>query len=234
MGKMKKNTYVIGDVHGCYNTLLKLVSKLPIDSDLIFVGDLCDKGMYSKEVIEFVINNNYRCIKGNHEHYMFLNIENALYRNIQSKWSTDSIRYGGPQTISNYKNDDKLLKKHLNWITKLPSYILIDKYFITHGYGLPYYQRRNECKSKKILLTNRLVNSKYEDDWEDVSENNIINIFGHCASDEVLIGKDYYGIDTGCIYGKKLTAIELGSMKIIQVNIEDAEICDGIIQDKSK
>jgi len=33
--------------------------------------------------------------------------------------------------------------------------------------------------------------------------------FGLCKFDEVLIGPNYYGIDTGCSYKNKLTAIEL-------------------------
>jgi len=49
-----KKTFVIGDVHGCFYTLMDLVKKLPKNSEMIFTGDLCDKGFYSKEVIEFV------------------------------------------------------------------------------------------------------------------------------------------------------------------------------------
>ena len=37
-------TYIIGDVHGHYQTLLSLVAKLPQDAKLIFVGDLIDRG----------------------------------------------------------------------------------------------------------------------------------------------------------------------------------------------
>lgn len=33
---------------------------------------------------------------------------------------------------------------------------------------------------------------------------------------EVQSAKNYYGIDTGCVYGNKLTAIELGSMRLYQ------------------
>ena len=107
--KMKKATYVIGDVHGCYNTLIKLVKKLPKNADLIFVGDLVDKGPNSKKVIDFVIENNYRCIKGNHEKYMSLYIEEAIYKNIQNKWSTSYNKYGGAQTLDNYIDDTKKL-----------------------------------------------------------------------------------------------------------------------------
>jgi len=36
--------YIIGDIHGEYQVLLKLIEKLPKDAKLIFVGDLIDKG----------------------------------------------------------------------------------------------------------------------------------------------------------------------------------------------
>ena len=40
--------YIIGDVHGEYQTLLALVEKLPKDAKLIFVGDLIDRGLQSR------------------------------------------------------------------------------------------------------------------------------------------------------------------------------------------
>ena len=54
-----ENIYVVGDVHGCFHTLQNLLTRLPKDAELIFVGDLCDKGNFSKDVIDFVIQNNY-------------------------------------------------------------------------------------------------------------------------------------------------------------------------------
>jgi len=54
--------FVVGDVHGCFYTLQKLLKKLPQDARVIFVGDLVDKGNYSKEVVEFVKLNNYESI----------------------------------------------------------------------------------------------------------------------------------------------------------------------------
>ncbi|MCF6206614.1 MAG: metallophosphoesterase, partial [Sulfurovum sp.] len=62
--------YIIGDVHGCFYTLQKLIAKLPKEANLIFVGDLVDKGNFSKETVEFVMQNGYPCILGNHEHLM--------------------------------------------------------------------------------------------------------------------------------------------------------------------
>lgn len=51
--KMKK-TYIIGDIHGEYDTLIKLIEKLPFNAEIIFVGDLIDRGAKSREVIELI------------------------------------------------------------------------------------------------------------------------------------------------------------------------------------
>ena len=55
----QKRTYVIGDVHGEYKTLLALIAKLPKNAQLIFVGDLIDRGEYSADIIHFVRKNNH-------------------------------------------------------------------------------------------------------------------------------------------------------------------------------
>ncbi|MCT7603919.1 metallophosphoesterase [Aliarcobacter butzleri] len=64
-----ENIYIIGDVHGCYKSLIALIDKLPNKekSKICFVGDLVDRGMYSYEVVKFVMENNYDCVLGNHE-----------------------------------------------------------------------------------------------------------------------------------------------------------------------
>jgi len=218
---MQNNTFIIGDVHGCYHTLLKLVAKLSSNSKLIFVGDLCDKGNYSKEVIEFVINNKHTCIYGNHEYLFYQYARDAILRDTHKMWSTNDA-YGGRKTINNYKNDIALLHKHIKWIETLPKYIQIDKYFITHGFGLPYYKRKDQKEFQKALYINRVDDDSFKTDWEDYTNYDIVNIFGHCDFDEVLIDKNkkYYGIDTACIYGGKLTAIKLGTMEIIQENLD--------------
>jgi serine/threonine protein phosphatase 1 len=60
---------VIGDVHGGFDTLIKLIEKLPNDN-ICFVGDLIDRGPKSAQVVDFVIENNYDCVLGNHEELM--------------------------------------------------------------------------------------------------------------------------------------------------------------------
>jgi len=217
-----KNSYIIGDIHGCYNTLLKLVEKLPKDAKLIFVGDLCDKGNFSKEVISFVKDNNHLAVKGNHEVLMQTHIEKAIAGE-DGQWNSNDV-FGGDKTVRSYEHSADLLKEHLEWIDGLPIYIEIENYFITHGYGLPYYQRKDEKKYERAILSNRVDVDEYKDDWEDVSSYEMVNVFGHCAFDEVKRGENYIGIDTGCVYGRKLTALNLGTGEIVDTAVDGRDI----------
>lgn len=214
--KKLENTYVIGDVHGCFYTLQNLIAKLPDDADLIFVGDLCDKGNYSKQVIEFVIAGDHPCVKGNHEYLMEKYLLDAVHHDIHSPWSTD-YRYGGIATYESYLGDHETMHRHLEWIAGLPTFLQVDKFFITHGFALPFYEHRNNEAFHNDFLLNR-----YEEGMH-VPPSDVINIFGHCVFDEVVSGENFYGIDTGCSYGKNLTAIQLGSMKLIQVPMDERD-----------
>jgi len=159
-----KKTFIIGDVHGCYYALLDLLKKIPNDAKIIFLGDLCDRGPFSKQVIELVIKNKYEVILGNHEDFMIKGVEN--YINSKShRWFTDNY-IGGKEAIESYKNDDgkidtKLLKEHANFFKTLPRYKLIDKFFITHGLGLPYYKRRD---SKDLDIQDGIIKARPSDE----------------------------------------------------------------------
>lgn len=89
-------------------------------------------------------------------------------------------------------------------------YMQLNHYFITHGFALPFYEHRNNPAYYNDFLLNR-----YEE-GTIIENEDVINIFGHCVFEEVVSGDNFYGIDTGCSYGKKLTALQLGTMQTIQ------------------
>lgn len=222
-----KKIYVIGDVHGCYFTLLDLIEKLPKDSRIIFVGDLCDRGLYSKEVIDFVLENDYEVVLGNHEDFMLLHIDDCFNKK-PNRWY-DNPQIGGRETLESYKENKQTLLKHIEFFKTLPRYILFDNYFITHALGLPYFKRR-DLDDKDVqdgLIKARLCDetTKWGNIWEkEWREYEIINIFGHTHNDEVVVGKNYYCIDTACVYGGKLTALELDSMKLIETPLNKKDV----------
>lgn len=67
--------FVIGDVHGKYDMLNDLLQKWDGHSQLVFLGDLIDRGENSRAVLEkvrdLVNQQGSICLSGNHE-FMFL------------------------------------------------------------------------------------------------------------------------------------------------------------------
>ncbi|MRI83667.1 MAG: hypothetical protein C6I00_04530 [Nitratiruptor sp.] len=212
---MGEGIWVVGDVHGAIFTLERLLAKIPKEARIIFVGDLVDRGNYSKEVFELVTSC-YETLLGNHEFLMYNYIRDAILRGKDSMWNLNPV-YGGAQTVASYRDDVDTLLRHVAWIPKLPKYKVIRDYFITHGFGLPYYRQRDG--KGHLLYVNRL--ERIRDDWEEGwSAYPIINIFGHTAYSKPKFGPNYIGIDTGCGHRHVLSAIELGSHKIISVQVD--------------
>lgn len=227
MKHFEGNIYVIGDVHGCYHTLIKLLDKIPKNSRIIFVGDLCDRGLYSKDVIELVMNNGYECVLGNHDYFMIdfvPKLLNSTLSDSEKWWFDDKI--GGKQTIASYKRDMDTLKKHIEWLKTLPMYIEIDSFFITHGFGLPYYKNRNAKEAKTGLANNRISDEeKWGHEWEKDWQNyQIFNVFGHTPYKQPKFTPNYCCIDTGCVYGGELSALKLGSTEVISVDVLEKDI----------
>lgn len=214
---MSRLTFAIGDVHGCYYTLQRLLAKIPKDARIIFVGDLCDRGKYSKDVFDFVIKNGFEAVLGNHEDYMYQFALEAIEQK-QNRW-IDNKNIAGSATLASYDGDFELLLKHKEWIGARPRYIITDDIFITHGLGLPYFKRRDEKSAAIGLIKNRLGDEpdwgyEWERGWEKYP---VFNIFGHTMYDKPLFGKNYCGIDTGCGAGRKLTAMNIHDKSYISV-----------------
>lgn len=72
-------TIIIGDIHGCHSTLQKLLERVkpePGRDQLVFLGDLFDRGPDSREVFQDVqqlasaFGNDFILLLGNHEDYL--------------------------------------------------------------------------------------------------------------------------------------------------------------------
>ena len=233
---MKKNLYIIGDVHGCLETLKALIDTFPEkeNAQIIFTGDLIGKGKYSAQVLSFIIQHGYQSVKGNHE--MMMQESYCLSQNINSKKLTCKKHFwyenGGDTILKSYDFPSAGdLMEHLLWITKLPHYIenpLEDsagkKLFVTHGFGLPYYERRD--KKSIELMTNRISRKVFTDDEKNYRQYPIFNVFGHDPHADAIITDHYAVIDTGCVYHKEaiptlLTALEWPSKRLYQQNYID-------------
>jgi serine/threonine protein phosphatase 1 len=96
-------TFAIGDVHGNFSALQKLLERLPINlqtDELVFLGDLIDRGPNSKLVLDFVIELQNRfgkvyILKGNHEQLL---LDSLTAQSNFDYW----IAKGGWQTYLDY------------------------------------------------------------------------------------------------------------------------------------
>lgn len=219
-----KPVYIIGDVHGCFDTLCLLIEKLPQkwESQIILTGDLIDRGDKSCEVIDLAISNQFACVLGNHEELMLEYYHKIPSSGRGSVW----ISNGGYETMESYRRYGGLRKihEHLEWLTELPRFLEIDlcdeegrKLFVTHGFGLPYYKTRK--KESQALTWSRL--KMHNPQKEAKKKYGVFNVFGHDVQKEVLITENFAAIDTGCVYyntkpNARLSALEYPSKRIFE------------------
>jgi len=207
---------IIGDVHGCYKTLIKLIGKLPENEEIVFVGDLIDRGPLSRLVVKLVRERRYKCVKGNHEQMM---IEEKGKVHVSGTW----VNNGGVQTVKNYRGHEDQLKDDLKWMETLPSYIEFKDIKNENGeYLVVSHSAVNSAWPWRNSQKKEAVNNYIMWNRDPVVQNQgIFNIFGHTIVEEADIADYYANIDTGCFSGKtikgecgSLTAIQFPSMKI--------------------
>ena len=68
------STYVIGDVHGCFDQFIKLLKKIEYDTkkdQIILTGDLVNRGPKSLAVLNYCMaDKNITTVLGNHDLYL--------------------------------------------------------------------------------------------------------------------------------------------------------------------
>lgn len=195
---------VIGDVHGCYTTLMALIDKFPEEAELCFLGDLIDRGPDSKKVVEFVKGGGHKCVLGNHEDMALQATENdCAARN----WMVN----GGRQCLRSY--DGAIDEDHLEWFASLPYKIHHDKYIMSHSNAAAAITKVGR-DAKTYTIWNR--------DFDEFFTDGRINIFGHTPVPKPAVRDAFIMLDTGCVFGMELSAYDTGTGVIYQQpNIEE-------------
>lgn len=234
--------FIIGDVHGCFETLTSLLNKIDQNEKIVFVGDLIDRGLESAKVLNLIIEKQFDVVLGNHEFMMY----NYFYhQNFSYSW----LYQGGEETMFSYENDKDLLKnvkdsklilKDLKWINTLP---IVKEYefkkyknlLVSHSMILQHLNNTtlseiNNEKNKDIIVDyifNREVLTKKGLLLEN---DKYYNVFGHTIQKNFkpLIKNSFACIDTGSYFNKKddiyqgkITALHYPTLEYIQQkNIE--------------
>jgi serine/threonine protein phosphatase 1 len=213
MGKI----FAVGDIHGCLSKLEEMMSLLeinPVDDTLVFVGDYIDRGPDARGVVDFILTikkaiNNVICLRGNHEQLLL----DYYLRKINRKFFLSNggmstlLSYGLTGTISD--NKTKLPESHLQFFTTLYPYYETDDYIFVHAGLLPGIPLEQQDIDDILWIRDEFIASTY--DFGKVV------VFGHTILSAPLVAVNKIGIDTGAVYGGKLTCVELPEIKIHQV-----------------
>ena len=215
---------VIGDVHGCFLTLEKLVEQIKTkypDIDLYCVGDLVDRGNFSYEVLEFVKDNNIIFTPGNHDYMFYYHIKEPT-NPIGKPW----IYNGCEPTLKSYLGRWEKMNDHLDMIKSAPLIIDHPDCFISHaGISKTFDEilQDNLLKNPQELDKLLRLNIFNEDGihWNRVQLLNIgkLQVIGHTHRKEIYFDKlaNALYIDTTA-YGKnKLSAVITHENELVEV-----------------
>lgn len=221
---MTPRQIVIGDVHGHYDTLLKVLEKIsPNPNDQVyFLGDLIDRGPRSAQVVEFVIRNGYECLLGNHEQMLLevLGTSQPCPQAFQS-WASQI----GRETVKSY--GEGIPKQHLDWLKSLPLYKDLGKFWLVHAGinpSLPLEQQTAEqfCWIREELHT---VRQPYFKDKLIVTGHTMTFTLPGVVPGKIAVGEGWIDIDTGAYHPWSgwLTAVDLTHNQVYQGKVgEDA------------
>ncbi len=219
--------YVIGDIHGRLDLLTGLFEKITVHNDAsqsedieiieIFLGDYIDRGLQSKEVVEWLcsskpIGNTRIFLKGNHEATLLSFLDDP---DILNAWS----HFGGLETLSSYGVDLKPLRQmngleqiqksfarqlpaeHLRFFQNLQLSVNFGDYFFVHAGirpGIPLEEQREE---DMLWIREPFLES-------DANHGKII-VHGHTPVNEPELWSNRINIDTGAFLTNKLTCLVL-------------------------
>jgi len=212
---------VVGDIHGCAGELEALLAALPLarGDTLAFVGDYLDRGPAVRAVIDLLLDVRARdglttvFLRGNHEDMCLAHLGRA------GQWGESWMMNGAPATLHSYGVPlgtegplaaDWFPRAHLDFLEGLLPSFAAGRFLLVHAGIRPGRPLEQQSPEDLLWIREEFIRSPHDLPYTVV--------FGHTPRREVLVDLPYkIGIDTGCVYGGRLTAIELGEGVVYQV-----------------
>lgn len=226
---------IIGDIHGCYQELLELFSKLgyqeregiflhPAGRRLAFVGDAMDRGPESLNVLSLLFKMQDAAIL----YYSPRNHCNKLYRYF--KGNKVRISHGLENTLAEWqrlpkKEQSKFRTRYLQFYEKLPPYQQLSPDLVIAHAGIK--EEMIGAKLSKGIAAFALygdTTGKFHADGRPVRRDWAKNykgakwiIYGHTPTEEPYLINRTANIDTGCVFGGSLTAFRFPEKELVFV-----------------
>lgn len=214
---MSRKIFAVGDIHGCADKLGAMMKVLPWNREngdlLLFIGDYIDRGPQSRDVVESLVKlrkqgGDIVFLKGNHEKML---LDYYIHQKDQMLY----VANGGAETIASYveggigRKAFILPEDHLEFFLALQLFHETEDYIFVHAGLRDGVPLQKQSEDDLLWIREEFIYSAY--DW------NKRVIFGHTALETPFVTPGKIGIDTGAVYGNKLTAVELPRMKFYQV-----------------
>ncbi|MFE2020914.1 polynucleotide kinase-phosphatase [Streptomyces sp. NPDC059499] len=224
---------IIGDIHGCSSELESLLGKLgytdgahPDGRTAVFVGDLVDRGPDSpgvlRRVMSMVSAGNALCVPGNHE--------NKLGRYLKGRQV--QVRYGLAETIEQLEREDakdpEFREQVKEFIDGLVSHYVLDggKLVVCHA-GLPEkYHGRTSGRVRSHALYGDTTGETDEFGlpvrypWAEDYRGRAAVVYGHTPVPTTSWVNNTLCLDTGAVFGGKMTALRWPEREIVDVPAE--------------
>ena len=217
---------IIGDIHGCYDELMELLADLgyvpdgtaglrhPEGRRAIFLGDLVDRGPKVVEVVDLVRNmvaaGQALCVPGNHD--------SKLHRYLEGH--KVQITHGLAESITQIAalpetNRERWTQAYRAFIDGLSSHYVLDdgKLVVAHAGMKEEYQGRASGRVRAFALFGATTGETdafglpERENWAADYRGKAAVIYGHTAVSEAKWQNNTIDIDTGCVFGGRLTAL---------------------------
>ncbi|MEV6395064.1 polynucleotide kinase-phosphatase [Streptomyces sp. NPDC051907] len=221
---------IIGDVHGCSSELETLLGRLgyadgvhPEGRTAVFVGDLVDRGPDSpgvlRRVMGMVADGNALCVPGNHENKLGRWLKG---RNVQHT-------HGLAETIEQLEREDDGFREQVReFIDGLVSHYVLDegRLVVCHA-GLPEkYHGRTSGRVRSHALYGDTTGETDEFGlpvrypWAEDYRGRAAVVYGHTPVPDTSWINNTICLDTGAVFGGKMTALRWPERELVDVPAE--------------
>lgn len=218
---------IIGDLHGCAGELERLLEKLgygpeghPQGRLAVFVGDITDRGPRSLDCYEIVSamvsQGQALCVAGNHDAKLVRFLEG---RNV-------AIQHGLETTKAELDPKDEAYRTQMRrFLDSLISHYVLDggRLVVAHAGIKQEYQGRASNRVRQFCLYGDTTGETDEyglpvrQDWAANYRGDAMVVYGHTPVVDPEWLNRTINIDTGCVFGGRLTALRYPELELVSV-----------------
>jgi len=227
---------IIGDIHGCFDELTALLTKLgyqlaiengeisafhPDGRKAVFLGDLVDRGPGIRQVLKLVMSmvdsKSALCVPGNHDIKLMRKLHGKDVR----------ITHGLAESLEQLEGESSEFKEKVAaFIDALVSHYVLDdaRLVVAHAGLKEELQGRGSGKVRDFALFGETTGETDEFglpvryNWAAEYRGKAMVVYGHTPVPEPEWLNRTICIDTGCVFGGKLTALRYPEKELVSVD----------------